>query len=261
MTMPHISGRKLGWGILLFALTCFTGAGVPITGASAKALQFETLDIRPYGFKTDDGAVSGNLYEIANAIAKEAGIEIDNRLVPLARVIKNILNNRPICTLVIRSEYSNDISVPVANIHIDLHAGIIARKGMKLKTYDDLDGLVIGVARGSYIEHPFDSDQNLQKSFVSGDLQAVKMLQKGRVDAVAGGLSALKFNMEKVGMARDATEEPLILVKRVFWLHCAKSLQDGDLFDRLRSATQRLHEQGKIGEIWQRYYGKQTDTR
>ena len=252
-TMVRVSGSRLVLGILVFAWTCLIGAGFPVTGARAEALQFDTLDIRPYGFETDDGLLAGNLYEIANAIAAEADIEIDNSLVPLSRVIMRIKNNRPMCTIVIRSGYSGKISVPVANIHIDLHAGVIPRKGIKLKTYDDLDGLIIGLARGTYIEHPFDSDETLQKHFLDGDLQAVKMLQMERVDAVAGGLSALKYNMKSIGMALDTVEEPLILVKRVFWLHCAKTLQDGNLFEHLRSATERLHKRGKIREIWQEY--------
>ncbi len=248
-----VSRTKLKLHILMVACLSLMGPGFSVNKAQAEALQIHTLDIHPYGFEDKNGRIAGNLYEIANAIATEANVEFENSLVPLSRVVKYIQTNKPICTIVIRSEYSSEIAVPVANIHIDLHAGIIARKGIKLESYDDLDGLIIGLARGSYLEHPFDNDEKLQKHFVDGDRQAVKMLQMGRVDAVAGGISGLKFNMKSIEMPPEATEKPLILAKRVFWLHCAKSIQDRDLLERLRAAAEQLHKQGTIQKIWRKY--------
>lgn len=222
---------------------------------AAEPLNFDTLKIRPFGFIDDEGRTVGSTYQMANAIALEAGLEIDNALVPLSRIIKNLQQDKPSCTIVTRSPFSESFSVAVANTHVELLAGVVAHKGTKLDSYEDLKGLLIGLTRGTHIEHPFDKDETLQKQFLLNDAQAVKMFQKKRVDAVAGSLEALQYNFDVLGMKPEDLSEPLVLIRRVFWVHCHKSLQNGDLFERLRKASERLHENGTLQKIWKRYAG------
>ena len=225
----------------------------PTSPSSAETLTFDTLDLPPFGFMSDDGHMVGSAFDIANAIAEEAGLEIDNALVPLTRIIRNLERDRPSCTIVTRSPYSEGFSIPVADIHIPLYGGAIALKSTEINSYNDLNGLVIGLTRGAHLEHAFDKDPNLEKNFLDDDGQVAKMLQMSRIDVAVGSLEAIRYNLTQLGVLSEELGEPLIFVQRDMWLHCAKSMQDGDLFTRLREATERLHKQGVIQAIWSRY--------
>jgi polar amino acid transport system substrate-binding protein len=59
-------------------------------------------------------------------------------------------------------------------------------RGTDLKRYEDLQGLTIGLIRGSAYFERFDQDQSLAKFAVTREEQLIEMLSRGRLDVVVG---------------------------------------------------------------------------
>jgi polar amino acid transport system substrate-binding protein len=59
-------------------------------------------------------------------------------------------------------------------------------RGTDLKRYEDLQGLTIGLIRGSAYFDRFDQDQSLAKFAVTREDQLIDMLSRGRLDVVVG---------------------------------------------------------------------------
>ncbi|MCW9046161.1 MAG: transporter substrate-binding domain-containing protein [Alphaproteobacteria bacterium] len=231
--------------IFLFISFAFT--------AKAEPLSFKTLDISPWGFKSQTGESKGILNDIAYEIGKLSGLTINHSLEPLARVVEAVKASIPGCTIVARSPYSEAFSYPIADIKIAAQLIVLAKKETPLATYEDLKGLNIGVVRGSHFNHQFDKDTSFKKRFTKDDYQAVLMLQRGRVDAIAGPLMAFRFNMRRVNFDQNTLAPPLVLTERDFWVHCSKSGVSLEQVLKLQEATKKLVKSGRVSEIWHSY--------
>lgn len=238
---------------LALIMTCF----IQVKDGRAEALEFHTLDLPPFGFKEPNGPNSGQrkgmLFDIAKAITEEANIPAVHTLVPLVRVIKELQGGKKLCTIVTRSPFSEAMATPLAYIGLDAKGAIVPRANLVLNSYDDLKGLKIGVTRGTVMYHAFDQDESLDKRFTNHDKQSVLMLQRNRVDAIAGALDAIYFNMAKLNFDRSDLPQPLVLVSREFWLHCPKNGLSPETLASLTEATKRLVDRGTLKEIWDGY--------
>ena len=234
---------------LALVATCF----IQVAHAAAPALEFHSLDLPPFGFKDANGQKRGMLFDIAKAITNEAKIPSLHTLVPLARVVKEIQHGKKLCTIVTRSPFSEVIAIPVAYVGINTQGAIVPREDLILNSYNDLKGIKIGVTRGTVLFHPFNQDDSLDKQFTNHDYQSVLMLQRNRVDAIAGALDAIYFNMSKVQFDRSRLPPPLILVTREFWLHCTKDTLTPEDLTTLAETTNRLVDLGTLRNIWESY--------
>jgi len=236
--------------ILIFWLLLVVTA---TSAARAEPVRFHTLDIPPYGFTDAAGMKHGMLYDIANVIADEAGLNISHDLVPLARIVKEVQQGVPLCTIVTKSPFSESMATAVAHTGQDTVVAAVARKGIILKNYEDLYRLDVVITRGSYIGHKFDKDTLIKKRFANDGDQGVRMLQRGRVDAMVAPLETTYFNMAKNGYDRREVTAPVPLVSREFWLHCTKNSFGEGLITTLRNATQKLAKAGTLAKIWDGY--------
>jgi ABC-type amino acid transport substrate-binding protein len=79
------------------------------------------------------------------------------------------------------------------------------------------------------------------------------MLQKGRIDAVLGGLSALRYIARAEGLTSDDFGKALILRRNDFYLVCTSSISKTSR-KLLKEATIKLKQNGTIKAILKRYF-------
>lgn len=73
-------------------------------------------------------------------------------------------------------------------------------KGHLIQRYADFYNFTIGYSRNSAYFKPFNSDTALKKNAVTTEIQIVKMLAHGRLDAIIGTDSNVKYDIAKLGL-------------------------------------------------------------
>jgi len=237
----------------LTSLLLLTLLALPQSSWAEEPLRFHTLELPPFGYLDETGTPRGILFDITDALIKEADIDANHRLLPMARIIRQLSIGKTDCTIVTRSPYSESLGEPVADLKSPVHGAILFPKKSASSSYDDLKGQTIAVVRGSHFNHPLDQDTEINKTWVDNDRLAVLMLMANRVAAIAGPLEGFLYIMQKEGISREAIKDPLILVKRDFWIHCAPGAITKPVKEALLKSTERLASDGTIQRIWDAY--------
>ena len=242
--------RALAYFAALWLLPLFA---LPQSSLAEEPLRFHTLELPPFGFLDETDAPRGILFDVTEALIKEADIDTDHRLLPMARIIRQLSVGKTDCTIVTRSPYSESLAEPVADLKTPVHGAVLFPKKSTLSGYDDLQGQTIAVVRGSHFNHSLDDDTAINKIWVDNDRLAVLMLMANRVAAIAGPLEGFLYIMQKEGISREVIKEPLVLVKRNFWIHCVHGAITKSTKDALVKSTERLTSDGTIQRIWDTY--------
>jgi len=216
-----------------------------------------TMDQVPYGFKLDNGEFSGVTYDILNEIIRESGIGHADEITPAQRIVAQLNSNRKMCTLVadvpsVVSSY--DLVEPIG---YKLAVGILPIAGIDLIDYKDLNDLTIAVPLGADINDVIDVDVDIIFSVVSPPqyLNAIRMMHIGRIDAVLGELSALRYIARTEGLTNDDFGTALILKHNELYLVCTYSISKQSR-KRLKVATIKLKKNGIIKAILKRYFNE-----
>jgi len=206
----------------------------------------------PYGFKTKEGKSTGVLYDILNEIIKSSGINKTITIVPTKRLLA-IMQENKVCTLVADTPdiVAFDLIEPVG---FKLTAGILPGLGVKVDSYSSLKDKVIAVPLGIHFDKKFHKDNTLKKVRPPHYINAIKMLKKGRVDAVAGALPTLKYIAKKEGMNLMSFNKPLVLAQTEVYLVCTKDFKKNTRL-KLKNAILELKSNGTIPKILVEYFG------
>lgn len=90
---------------------------------------------------------------------------------------------------------------------VPLEFGVIGRKGVTLKRYEDLQKIVVATPRGLKVDARFDVDAGVKKELLLDYTQAVRVTMADRdAKAVAGSLSTLKHIIHKLGLEAEYGE-------------------------------------------------------
>jgi len=218
-----------------------------------RSIAMVTMEQVPYGYISSDGNTIGGLYEILNEIILESELGKTNQLMPPKRIYLHMMAKEEMCTLVadVPSIVSNfDLIEPIG---YELQAGILPKAGIKIQNYSDLKNLIIAVPLGVNFYDKFDNDSSLTKAEPPEYVNAIRMLNKGRVDAIAGAINNLKFIAKMKGMRNDTFDTPFILAKHNIYLVCTSSISKISRM-RLRQSVIKLRENGTINAILKRYF-------
>ncbi|WP_163341052.1 ABC transporter substrate-binding protein [Desulfopila sp. IMCC35008] len=220
--------------------------------AFSESVRIATVEMPPFGFFAEDGKSTGVLYEISNKIAEEAGFSYTNIIVPFPRLINELEMGAKDCGIFLESSKHDKIALKVAFI-LPLENVVIGRKGTDFKFLSDLHGKTVATVRNAKYDTAFTADKNIQKYQTNGYEQSIQMVISGRLDAMIGPSMGLLFTEKRMGYSKDMFGKALILNTKNAYMQYSLKSADKKKTEALKAATERLHKNGIIQEIINKY--------
>lgn len=177
--------------------------------ALAETLNIVTLDLPPYGY-VEKGVRMGLNYDLGNELARAAGLEPENRIVPLARGIEDISSGRADIIIMFPNPEINSYGVNLGEV-LPMETVIVGRAGTVLRTLRDVRGKTLATVRGAKYDDRVSKKSGIILYPTDSYEQSLKMLLAGRVDAVIGPNLGLYSTARKMNVPKQALCEPLVL--------------------------------------------------
>ncbi|EGB15026.1 extracellular solute-binding protein family 3 [Pseudodesulfovibrio mercurii] len=218
--------------------------------AQALRLRIATLELGACGH-LEKGRPVGFCYELGEILARAAGMEPVNHLVPLARGLDEIASGAADMIIMPPEADIADLAEDIGRVKpVTMVAW--ARVETPLRDVRDLGGKTVAVIRGSRHE----LDQAKKFKFIPFPCKnhelGFKMLMAGRVDAVLGPLQGLTAEAGRLGLRRRFLGEPLVLGRDDMRVYASRRLPE-DVRGRLKAALDRLIEDGSVARLRDKY--------
>ncbi|PTU77116.1 amino acid ABC transporter substrate-binding protein [Pseudomonas indoloxydans] len=236
---------------LLFTLTC--------VGAQ-EVLRVDFRE-RPPEMRTVDGLPSGPLISVLETAAHRVGVDLQWREAPFLRSLDDLRSGRidlvpRVLLTQQRREYIHFLP-SIGNQQLNVRFVVPPGEEARLSRYEDLYDLSLGVKRGTAYFEPFDSDDLLDRAYVSDDAQLAAMFRAGRLDTIAV-LDAAPMEAQFQAMNFRDYSYAHYTHQQVLGNHFGASLRRyhsdrGELYDRLGAELQRMREEGEVALIYHRY--------
>jgi len=237
--------------ILLISLFLLSGTD----SFAADELKIDTVQMPPFGFRTATGKDTGLLYDISNLIAEKAGFSYKNRIVPLARLLKELEHGVADFGIFLHSEKNDPIIIPVIAL-FPLKNVVISAKGVKFESLESLHGKAVAKVREAIYDDAFEADTLIKKYDVNNYEDGIRMLFKNRVDGMIGPEMGLFFAAKQSGYSLKDFDEPLVLTTKDAWLHFSKASGTDKKINAVKAATEQLLQDGTIQRYIEKYVGK-----
>jgi len=154
--------------------------------AKAEDIQGE-FRARPPEMVVENGKLSGPIKDVIEEAVKTAGLTISWSEVPFARSLKGLQDGSPILVPRFnRTPEREAYSIYLGPIAVQKRQVLLAvRKGEehRIKSYEDLAALSIGIKRGTAYFEKFDSDKSLHKLESADDQALIGPMRAGHQDA------------------------------------------------------------------------------
>ena len=236
---------------LIFALTC---------NAADDVLRVDFRERTPE-MRVVDGLPSGPLVSVLETAAQRVGVELHWRQAPFLRSLDDLRSGRvDLVPRVLLTEQRREYIYFLPSIgNQPLHVRFVVRPGQeaRLSRYEDLYELALGGKRGTAYFEPFDSDDLLDRAYVSDDAQLAAMFRAGRLDTIAV-IDAAPMEAQFQAMNFRDYSYAHYTHQQVLGNHFGASLRRyhsdrGELYDRLGAELQRMREEGEVALIYHRY--------
>lgn len=182
-------------------------------------IQVRTIEVSPYGMK-HGSKLSGIYYDLANVLIEEAGLKSNHRIYPYARIVNELKTGKTDLTIMFKYQELQDYVSYIAPLPTLVNV-VIGLKGNKFSAISDLEGKTLGYLRGARLSEEIDQNSKIHKYPTKDFSQSIKMLNRGRVDAIIGPMAPILSAAEAMGTA-DKLDEPLFVSQRTPWLQMSK---------------------------------------
>lgn len=236
---------------LISALTC---------NAADDVLRVDFRERTPE-MRVVDGLPSGPLVSVLETAAQRVGVELHWRQAPFLRSLDDLRSGRidlvpRVLLTQQRREYIHFLP-SIGNQQLNVRFVVPPGEEARLSRYEDLYDLSLGVKRGTAYFEPFDSDDLLDRAYVSDDAQLAAMFRAGRLDTIAV-LDAAPMEEQFQAMNFRDYSYAHYTHQQVLGNHFGASLRRyhsdrGELYDRLGAELQRMREEGEVALIYHRY--------
>lgn len=190
----------------LFLLFIFPGWGfsqnIRIVMVTEQWPPFRINDEKsPFGFRGID-------IDITNKLSKALGITIEIQRHPWARALELIRSGQ--ADMITGIAYTQEREAFMHYIPVSYYAVrpvfyTQKRKGMLIKSYEDLYGPSVGYSLNSAYFEPFNSDSKINKVGLSKEEQLLQVLALGRIDIIIGTDPNISYDVARLGY-RDVLE-------------------------------------------------------
>jgi polar amino acid transport system substrate-binding protein len=196
---------------LLSLPAVFAALAVSMACAAATAAEFrvDLIQFDPWAKPNPDAGLRvkepnvGIIVDLLNEFERRSGHSTVRTLTPYARVERDLQLGETDFSIMAwgeaRAAYANR-----GTVFLPLEFGVKARKGVRLRTYDDLRQIVVAAPRGLKVDPRFDVDADVRKELLLDYTQAIRMTVAERdAKAVAGSLSTLGHIIHKLGLEAE----------------------------------------------------------
>jgi polar amino acid transport system substrate-binding protein len=157
-----------------------------------------------------------------------------------------------------RERYLQFIEPPYRNGY-DIH---FYTRGSDLKRYEDLQGLTIGLIRGSAYFGRFDQDRSLAKFAVTREEQLIDMLSRGRLDVILGVGRNLDYLLQRREPASAIRKASLVVPSATpTYIAISRKFPGLDLAPRLGQALLGMTRANRIENIEREFMAKSAAAR
>jgi polar amino acid transport system substrate-binding protein len=219
----------------------------------AAELKFITIDVAPWAsVDAKTGASVGVFPEVVREIERRTGHTIEMQFTPFARVDRELQSGRQDCTILVSGDKRAGFVEEGALVSYH-PIGVIARKGVTLKTYADLKPLTISVLRGAAMTPEFEADDSLRKEFDTDYLIGLRKIEHGRLDAIAGAVPTIRYLASQEGNLAHLGDE-IILANVPLVLQCSRKSTHLPLMPALNNAIEDMKLDGVLDKIKAKFY-------
>ena len=211
------------------------------------------MHTKPWGYINENGEFKGIFVDYSKELEKRSGIEFERSLAPYARVWRNLQNGKTDISFLIRSNDRDDI-VEYVTKFITSSSVVVAKKGAKLKSYQDLKTLNIGVVRGVRLSKKFDEDSNLNKKEFRDYEILFHMFKEGRVDAVAGNIVSILYLAKESGI-EDNLGDIYKLETIEAWVQISKKSKNKQIIPKIEKAAKSIKDDKFLEKTIDTYIG------
>jgi len=206
----------------------------------------------PYGFVDDSGENTGVLFDIMHDISRYSEMNGLVKILPLKRLLAALLKDKKSCSLLADAPVVVENFDLIEPIGYQLLAGVLPVRGVKLNSYDDLKGPILAVPLGIQFDRKFNDDDSLNKVTPPQYIDAIRLMKRNRVQAVAGAIDVLRFLARKEGIALHFFGQPLIFIEKDLFLVCSKALTKNER-KTLQQSVIELRTSGRIQQLFTDY--------
>ena len=205
-------------------------------------------EFKPFSYIEGGGEMTGFDVEVGNAIAKELGLKPQQERYKFSAIVEGVKTGRfdaAVASHTITPERSE--SVDFSTPYYYSGAQIFVRPDSDVESLEDLEGLEIGLSKGStYTEYAEQVTDNV-KTYDS-DVVALQALEKGHHDAVITdfltGKEAIASDLDIVDKEMIERSEQAVAVGK----------DHPELLDAINEALETLIEDGTLTELSEKYF-------
>ncbi|MCL6571096.1 MAG: transporter substrate-binding domain-containing protein [Bacillus sp. (in: Bacteria)] len=207
-------------------------------------------EFKPFSVTNEDGKMTGFDIEVAEAIAKEMGLDPVQKKFKFGGIVEGVKSGR--FDAAVASHTITEERLLAVNFSIPYYYSgpqIFVRPDSSIKTLADLEGKEIAVSKGStYEKTAKEVTDNI--ILLDSDVTALEALSKGKHDAVITdfitGKEAIGAGMEIVGRELLGRSDQAIAVAK----------DNEEILEEINKALEKLHKNGTLTKISKKYIGE-----
>lgn len=205
-------------------------------------------EFKPFSVASGSGEMTGFDIDVAEAVAKELGLEPAQNKFKFAGIVEGVKTGRfdaAVASHTITEERLEQVSFSTPYYYSGPQ--VFVRPDSGFETFDDLKDKEIAVAKGStYATSAEEQTENI--ILYDSDVTALEALNNGKHDAVitdfATGAEAMKAGLKIEAKERLGNSDQAIAVAK----------ENEALLDEINKALETLRENGTLKEISDKYF-------
>ncbi|MBL4838498.1 MAG: transporter substrate-binding domain-containing protein [Kordiimonadaceae bacterium] len=207
--------------------------------------------IGPFGFM-EDGKIEGSQVEFYKALAALTGYNIEVSLVNYKRVQFLLKSGYFDLAMIFKAPHLNEFSTPIIELEA-LPNIIIGLQGTEIKSLKALETMTVAALRGGVFDQMFSTHKNWQSITANSYEHSVRLLLKGRVDAMVGTLDGVIFHLQRAGVTPDMLGSPFELDTQEMTLYASHASKLNGDYEIMKAATQQMQKDGLTERIRQSF--------
>lgn len=227
-----------------------SGAGGMKLAENGKFTFASSGEFKPFSVTDGEGKMSGFDIDVAEAVAKELGLEPNQQKFKFASIVEGVKTGRfdaAVASHTINEERSQHVDFTTPYYYSGPQ--IFVRPDSKVEKLADLEGLEIAVAKGStYATSAEEVTDNIV--LYDSDVTALEALANNRHDAVITdfitGKEAIGAGLEIEGKELLGRSEQAIAIAK----------DNDELLKKVNEALDTLRENGTLKKISENYFGE-----
>lgn len=223
---------------------------LPLVARADSPLRVMINDVAPYTLH-DSPQHPGMHAEIANLLAKQSGMPISISWAPYARLAAALRFDLADLVVAVESPELEGIARRIAPFH-EFKFVVIGRRDKDINSISQLNGRLLGVARGAFYDERINNNADIQKYELTDPFQGVRMLAAGRLDAVISSDYLLSYALRQTGLNIRNFTTPFTVNEKHYVLYANPKLSEAQL-QSLSYHMDALQKSGQIATILKAY--------